>query len=265
MKVRIALTILLGLVSISLFACTCLGNSTSFSIPDYDAADLIVELKAGEVTHDDTAYQSQLLNWEKEVVDARAMKQPSPLRPERTGKVSVKVTRVYKGEVESGEIVLAGSYNGASCGWLPTPGEYYLLYLSKGEEEDGLIVYPVNQCMRILHFQFGDFNSERRILRDLASVKDGKLLANQEEYSARIGSTYSAFKGEFKDGKRVGEWVIYRPYRYWQDSVNYDLPILSLIYDNGNLIQFKFLIDEPKRQELRAELRSWYYWFSRMK
>lgn len=264
MKARTLLPILLGLCPAILLACSCQGNSSSFSLPDYDAADLIVELKAGESLHDEAVYQHQLKNWEKEVIEARAKKYPPPLKPEKTGKVLAEVTRVYKGEVENEKIILIGSYDGGRCGWLPYPGGYYLLYLSGGELKDGQTVYPVNLCMRKLHFKCGNYNSERRILRDLASVKDGEIVANQEEYSARIGTIYSAFKGDFKDGRREGEWMVYRPYEYWQDSINYQLPILSLVYDNGKLREFKLLIDKKEREELRRELRPWYYWLSRI-
>jgi hypothetical protein len=224
-----------------------MGNSSSFSLSDYDAASLIVEITGSCYTEAEAIKPYDRSLYKKEVEAAKAEGRPVPPPPPMGNiRFTVKLEAVFKGSVKGDSLTLTTASSGSACGWQPREGKRYILYLyeRKGENEEKVV--GVSSCSRIIWSDGSQYASEKRILKDLATISNGEIVGEQNELLRLPGENtdgeYNAFSGAIKNGKRQGIWLVYPPIFGREDSLAYKQPALIVAYQEGRVIDYKQLL-----------------------
>lgn len=248
----ISLSVLtLLLTSSSVVACNCLGQTTSFSLHQYDVSHDVIEVEFFNFFEDPDHKRykdSMQLVWaEWQTPGTSMITHPAPLPLSEYVYVEGIVLKSYKGELVRDTTLFLTTAREASCVWLPTLGERYILYLEKPYDHKGNEVLGLGKCQR----QVGEsgqsselYQSERSVLKTLSRTKSGRFTAQQEFKEEEFTGEISPFDGGFKRGLRHGAWTVNLPLYRWHKDFVPNKPGIVIIYDMGKVISVTSIASE---------------------
>ena len=241
--------ILLLLFPSILLACICI-KTKSFNLQEYDENKNILEIEILSEIPDD--YEKKVEQHRKDTMNWDKPYPPIPLMPKSSyTDFKIKIHETYKGEKKEVELFRANDIY-SSCYWIPKTGQRFIVY-TDGIGDDK-IVYGFG-CQRFINYNTTQYHSEKKILKLLQHKKDGKFKINQNELIENYPKKYIAIEGEFKDGLRIGKWILREPILHGDIIIPKMKKVLILKYKKAEIISKKYI--KPKTESIIRLTRKW--------
>lgn len=159
----------------------------------------------------------------------------------------IEIIEVFKGNINKEYKTLRVVQMGwTSCNWMPEVGTQYLFYLGDNfADTNQFFDNPLKNkgvfestfgCQRSLESEGTDYHSEIKALRTIRDKTRGKFKIDQSSLFDSGKRNYFSIRGQMKNGKRHGKWILAEPRIYRSKEIDLKSKVIEILYKHGEVI-----------------------------